>query len=408
MNKRSILLSASILLLMGPGFATAQELSKTDSSSETSQAADATTSESSSTESSTIDWAPAEAALKEKLEAKELNQLFSSEGLVEDLSKDNIDYKINGYALYEATEFSKDFSIQFGDQTDKGGILLVDVTVKNNSDKPVSTGVNGHAEITGIDTYFTDNSDIMSDDLSWFRKTMDAQNVLEPNQEFHGIMAIAIKPDALEKAKENGIINFETHYINEKDSTDPTTEIIKPKLIQLATSSQGQEAATAAKSFYEDKATSDNMGTKTMIKEYSKPQTDTFEDIDVTINGTQIVDFEPNEEEAARFENFKDGTVLVTSDVVIKNNSEKELQFGTTSGKLTLNDSVYMLNEGMLQHSTTETLKPGEEKQMYLVFAMSKDDYELYKDRSFVIQVNLYDKEFATINTGDELSFTIQ
>src|SRR5690625_7991375 len=91
----------------------------------------------------------------------------------------------------------------------------------------------------------------------------------------------------------------------------------------------------------------DNRGNKTMVKEKEDiGETKELGNSKVTLEGYQFTEFEPNENEAPRFEDFDEGIIILTVKLLIENGEDEAIDLSSQSSKLTLDDGKqYTLHE---------------------------------------------------------------
>lgn len=402
-----------LLLMSGCG----QGTTSSSDTSETSERSKVASTEETSTDMSTagttnsiqnsesIDWVSAEGILQEHTEAKKITTIFQQDQAIEN-KNEQASVTINGYRYLEIEEFSRDLKIPFGDQREKGGVLLIAATYKNMSNSSIYAGPGFSMSVVGYASSINRNNSLMENDL--VSRLTEVNNELEPHQEIFGYLALPVKPEAMAKIEEYGVAEIELPgFYNQADSFSKEDAVLESMRTTIALSDKGVGAKEDAAAFYEDKVTRDNMGTKTALVEKELNKTETFEDIAVTMEGYQIVSFEPNEDEKARFQNFETGVILLTAKVIVKNNGNEALNVDSTSGTLTIGNSIKMMNETMLQvDSGADQVEKGQEATKYLVFTLDKESYEkLYKEQEYLLDVSLYDTEFARLTDIDDLAF---
>lgn len=356
-------------------------------------------------DSEKIDWNAAQQALKENSEAEKVTTIYEDSTPIKNGNDQGI-VTINGYQYVQIEDFSRDFRIPFGDQTKEGGVLLVSATVKNSTSQNMYVGPGFSMNVVGYDSSIGRNKNLLEEDL--VSEFVEKKNEIKANEELSGYVALAIKPEAMEKIKESGTGEFEVPGLYSKsDSYSKADALVEPKKETIPLSDDGSLKKEASSKFYEDKATKENMGTKTMLVEKELNKTETFEDMHVTAIGYQITTFEPNKDQAARFSKFDSGVVLITVKLDIKNQGKESLSSDQTSGTLTIGNKIKLMSENMLQVDTgTDNVGKGNEATKYLVFAIDKESYDkLYKDQDYLLDVSLYDTEFKRLTTIGDLSF---
>ena len=97
------------------------------------------------------DWSDVEAAIQETMQPEELALVFQSDEPFEFEGEDVV-ARLDRYALFEMTDFHRDFNISFDDQNEKGAILAMEVTLENNSDEVVYHGNMPSMSVPGTDS----------------------------------------------------------------------------------------------------------------------------------------------------------------------------------------------------------------------------------------------------------------
>jgi hypothetical protein len=416
--KKKVLMSLVVVSLLGIS-GCGKEEGKNTKNSETKVTTSSTTKEeksesstsvktSSSTEESNSDnWSEAQALLQENTEAEQMTTIFENNDAIIN-GDDQVSVTINGYQYIELGNISREFRIPFGDQVKEGAVLLVSATYENKSEQSVYTGPGFSMTVTGFDSSIGRVKKLLGDDL--VSDLTSVENEIKSGEKVTGYVGLAIQPEAMEKIKEYGTAMFELPGIYSKaDSFSKADALVESKEVTIGLSSEGEDSKQEASKFYEDKATLDNMGTKTMLVEKQMDKTEKFEDISVTVAGYQVVSFDPNEDQVARFSNFETGVVLLTVKVIINNGNQEVLNIDRTSATLTIGNSIKTTSENMLEvDSGLDHVEKGQEGEKYIVFTMDKESYEkLYKDQDFLLDVSLYDTDFKRLTTLGDLSFEL-
>lgn len=192
-----------------------------------------------------------------------------------------------------------------------------------------------------------------------------------------------------------------------KDSIKTEDKLLKYQKETIPIAADGEATMSGEGEFYPDKATMENMGTKKMIETKELQETKDFEGIQVTVEGVQIVEFEPNQTNGRKFDNYTTGMVLVTAKIKLKNEGKETLNLMGTSGKIAFGDKYRSLNQLQLEPGdSNEKLEPGQEGIKYIVFVIDKEGYDkLYKDQSRSLEVTLQNEEFSTITKYGDMVF---
>ena len=388
-------------LLAGPTIALAES-----SSSESS----ASSQESTASSESSTDFKAVAEAIKAATSAKEASVTYTNSTPIT-FGKAPVTETIHAYSLISLKDFTKDLAIPFGGDTQTGAVLVLDVSLKNDSDKDayITGGFSG--SIVGYNKAVSHNNNLLDETKDLTKAVVDAKQVLKAKSELRGFVTLAIGGDALKQLNKNGELSFDTLVVLANQGDKITDAIVPTASTILPTSKEGEAKRSAASKFYPDKLTAENWGTKTLISSSTDKQNVNFEGYDVTLNGYQLVDFKPNEDQASRFEKLKGGVVVLTAEITVKNNGKVALNARQTAGNLVFNDQLKLMHEGMVEVEPAkdkEIVEPGQEYTYHLAFVYSKDDYDLYKDRSLTLNVNLYDKDFKSLTKSGDITFQLK
>lgn len=326
---------------------------------------------------------------------------------------EGVTVSLDEYALVELNDFHMDFSIPFDDQTD-GGVVITKYTVKNDSDDDVSYMPMMPATYVGAEKNIDNYREILpKEEQLAVMLTSDDDYELKAGDELTGYYTYPLGEDRLADVLDEGEIEVEIPQPQEDpDDYSSTLGDEGTFTINLSDDNAEKNEEKASKGFYEDKVTSDNWGDKEMLdNEEDMGQTEELRDVDVTLDGYQFTEFEPNSDEAPRFESFENGIVLVTIKFDLENNGDDEIGKNSVSSKLTMNDgSMYTLGDGMLlDYRNDDTIEPGDSGELLQVYLLDKRDYEDWEDRSFEVELGpLRDAEAQDISKGKKVEFDLK
>lgn len=388
-----------------------EKIGQTTSSSNSSQKSAETSMEENTKEQqagTSGEWEAAEKTLKAETEAETVELIYENkEPIISET--DDAKVTIEGYCYYQIENFSRNMDIPFGNQHEKGGVVIIDASIQNKKEQKVYVGPGFSLSLTGYNSAIMRKKELLSEDL--VSDLVKNGNELDGKAELRDFVALAIKPEAMDKFAEHGEAMLEIPGIySKKDSFKSEDTVLAKKEVSIPFNLAGEKKVEAAGAFYEDKATVENMGTKTMLASKELNETKEFEGIKVTFAGYQFTDFAPNEDQASRFKKFETGVILLTTKLNVKNDGKEAIKFGNTAGSLTIGNSVKILSQNGLEVTATQTdLASGEEATKYLVFAMDKEAYEkLYHEQEFKLAIRLYDSKFASMTSLDDVAFTFK
>lgn len=382
---------------------------KTEISTETSKTETSTIFSTKEATAGNNDWSKINESLKKETEAKKVEVLYENNEPIQN-EKDGASVTINGYEYLSIENFSRNLRIPFGDQVEKGGVLLVSATVKNKTANSVYAGSSYSMMVTGYSSSIGNSKEIIDEDNELISDLVSRKYEVKPGEELSGYIAFSVKPEAMDKIAEHKEGEFEIPGMYSKaDSFSKDDAVLEAIKVRLPLSKDGADSLSEDSLFYPDKVTVDNMGKKTMLVDKQIGESKDFSGIKTTFDGYQVTEFVPNEDEASRFTDFDTGVVLLTAKLTVKNEGKETINLNQTGATLTTS-KVKMLNELFLEtDSDKEELSPGEEGNKYIVFIMDKESYEkLYSDKEFVLDVNLSDQKMARMTSIGDVSFTFK
>jgi len=376
-------------------------------SSEPSESTKASEKETSATHS-ILSWQTLESDLKEKTETTSLELLYENDKPMT-YAENDVEVQVNGYRYYKIQNFTRNLRIPFGDQNAEGGVIVLAVTLKNDTDKAVYYGNGFSFSITGSRSSLMRTKNMLTEDMEGDLLQNDSE--LAANEELSGFIPFAVEPSEMEKLDENNEAILEVPGLfTKKGSFTSSDALFLGTKETVPFDAKGEAKSEAASHLYEDKATAENMGTKRLLVEKEVNESKTFEGVKVTLDGYQLAEFEPNEEQAARFRRYDTGIVLLTAKVTIQNKGKETLQFNDTSGSLKIGNKGSIISQSTLEvRADPSELPIGETKTKFVVVPIDKESYEkLYKDQEFVLNIHIHDESHSRMNEAGDLAFTFR
>lgn len=307
---------------------------------------------------------------------------------------EDVHISLNQYVLVELNDFHADFEIPFDDHTD-GGVILAEYTIENDTGEDVHYMPDFDISYVGATKSHSDINTLIPDDVQLFQKLGPSNEYeLDDGDEETGYIAYAFSPDQLDEILEEEKVEIAVNPAAEdydSESYDYKPLIGKETKFNVPLGEDGAENVKESGEFYEDRATDENMGDKTMIKEKEDiDETMSLRDSKVTLEGYQFTEFEPNKEEAPRFEDFDEGIVLLTLKMEIENNESDPVGLTSLSSTLDVNNGKgRLLDEGLLlNYNNDDVIEPGDSGEWLQVYIMDKEEYEkMWKDKEFELEV---------------------
>ncbi|MED1104897.1 DUF5068 domain-containing protein [Bacillus paramycoides] len=324
---------------------------------------------------------------------------------------EDISVSLNSYTLVELNGFHTDFNIPFNNQTD-GGVILANYSVKNNSTKDIYYMPALDMSFTGAQKVYSNYKDLIPKEDQLPSKLAPTNDYLvKAGETISGYIAYPFGKDDLTKISTLSTVSVKvpTAQANKGKFDAP---IGSPGNFSLSLNKQGTEKVAADKTFYQDKATANNMGDKKMLKEKSSiNNSQELGAVNVTLDGYQFTQFTPNSVEAPRFANFKNGIVLLTVKFKLDNKDAQDVALSPISSTLRVNDGTqYTLSEGMLlNYDYNASVKTGTSGELLQVYTLDQEQYEkIWKDKTFEIELGpMRNKEAKDISQGKKAKFTL-
>lgn len=318
---------------------------------------------------------------------------------------------LESYELISLKDFHADFDIPFDGETD-GGVLVAKYNIHNGSDKDLYYMPGFNLTYTGAERYRKHYRELLPEDEQLAMKlTPDNDYLVKAGETVTGYETYPLGQKALDEVLELSTVTIQVPVaLSKKD--DFGSAVGSEGNIQLRLDAKGEEKVEKDASFYKDKATTENMGDKEMLKEKSDiGKTEKLGESEVTLDGYQFTKFTPNKEEAPRFENFKNGIVLLTVKFNVENKGSEDIGTSSIGSVLNMNDgSQYTLNEGMLlNRKASDVIKPGDSEELLQVYTIDEEQYEkILKDKSFDLEFGpLLNKDARDISKGRKAKFDL-
>lgn len=328
------------------------------------------------------DWSDVEAAIQEAMQPEELALVFQSDESFEFEGEDVVS-RLDRYALFEMTDFHRDFSVSFDDQNAQGAILAMEVTLENNSDEVVYHGNMPSMSIPGTDSLVFEYKNAVGNDFEGYFETTD--QAIEPGETKTGIITMKLAPAAMEALEANGTINTEFFSFRDQEDFSGANYSLESPVFNLPFSEDAAAQAAASGEQYPDTILERNMGEKELLDSGEDlAATQEEEEIVVTVDGYQVSQLIPNADYADSVEEIPGGLVLINVKVDVQNNSDKAVRLGQSYASLVLGGLVEVRNDGMYETNDRELLvEPGETGTVYHVFPVEGELYERFKDDTF-------------------------
>lgn len=352
-----------------------------------------------------ISWEDMEKDLEEKTETASLDRLYeNSDPMI--YAENDVEVQVNGYRYYKIQNFTRNLRIPFGDQNAEGGVIVLAVTIKNDTEKAAYYGNGFSFSITGSRSSLMRTKNMLTEDLE--SELLQNDSEIAAGEELTGFVPFAVEPAEMEKLDDNNEAILEVPGIfTKKGSFKSDDALFLGTKETVPFDAKGEAKSEAVSHLYEDKATVENMGTKRLLVDKKIDETKEFEGVKVTLDGYQFAEFEPNEEQASRFRRYETGIVLLTAKVTIQNNGKEILQFNDTSGSLKVGNKGSIISQSALEvRADPSELAIGETQTKYLVVPIDKESYDkLYKDQEFVLNINIHDESHSRMNSAGDIEF---
>ncbi|MCM2677098.1 DUF5068 domain-containing protein [Alkalicoccobacillus plakortidis] len=306
--------------------------------------------------------------------------VYTAENLGYETDLDGYHVKVDGYQITRVTDMHKREEISFDGSTD-GYIITVDATYENQRDEGVFTNSVIHLQMKDQFDYApSDSSSYIADDKKMHSKDPDNFLYFEPDESVTGFVILRLTDDEYEQLDSiNPKLIVGGAAGPNEDFSDSYREEVAYDFI--LSDEQGEQSESSS-SFYQDKLVTNNMADKEMIyEEEGIGQSETIDDVTVTLEGVQYTEITPTESYEQSFDDFGDkGIVALTAKLTIDNQSDEDIPLLSTGIFLDTDDgrSRYM-DQGMLSPDHPKDISAGETDEVYHVFLFRKDEFGLYE-----------------------------
>ncbi|MEJ9158864.1 DUF5068 domain-containing protein, partial [Bacillus cereus] len=201
---------------------------------------------------------------------------------------EDVSVSMNSYTLVELNGFHTNFDIPFNRQTE-GGVILVNYSVKNSSAKDIYYMPALDMSFTGAQKVYSNYKDLIPKEDQLPTKLAPTNDYLvKAGETISGYIAYPFGKDDLAKISSLSTVSVTvpTAQANKGKFDAP---IGSPGSFSLSLNKQGAEKVATDKTFYQDKATANNMGDKKMLKEKSSiNNSQELGAVHVTLDGYQF------------------------------------------------------------------------------------------------------------------------
>lgn len=152
------------------------------------------------------------------------------------------------------------------------------------------------------------------------------------------------------------------------------------------------DTVTAENPYYPDRLTKDAVAEKEMLAEQNFDQSETDDNLEVTLKGIQYTKLKPADSYEESFTGFKDPEKIVaaTAKLEVKNDGESAVPLNEM-GAFLETPTYRILNHNVLEEDSGE-IEPGQTSTKYVVFLMDQADYK--EEDSFSLRISsITDKE---------------
>jgi hypothetical protein len=152
------------------------------------------------------------------------------------------------------------------------------------------------------------------------------------------------------------------------------------------------DTVTAENPYFPDRLTKDAVADKEMLAEQNFDQSETDNNLEVTLKGIQYTKLKPADSYEESFTGFEDPEKIVaaTAKLEVKNDGESAVPL-KEMGAFLETPTYRILNHNVLEADSGE-IEPGQTSTKYVVFLMDQEDYK--EEDSFSLRISsITDKE---------------
>lgn len=356
-----------------------------------------------------MNWGEVETTLRKNFDADGIELIYSANVEEEHTYEENdVTVTLHNYAYFEIEDFHRNYQLWFDDQKETGGVIILDVSVDNNTSDTIYHGNTPWVDFTSTGLFASSATDMLDGIESDFDHL---DRSIESKSDKRGLFAYAVSPEAMAGLEEDGtaIVELFDAYTGE-DFESENRLIDSPKAV-IALTEDAEEQVAGRGDLYPDKILEDNLGTKEIIESAEDLEASVeSEGIEVEVEGYQFAEFTPNASEASRFTNFTSGVVIANIKLNIYNNTEDEvIDMNTVYGHLVLGGMVETMSESLLELDYYgEVIEPGDMGTYYMVFTMEKDFYDKFAEDSLSLRFDISNTDFEDLHDYGALIVDIE
>ena len=349
------------------------------------------------TDNEEIDWTQIEKDIQETLKAKEIEQVYQS-SQAREFEENGLLSRLDGYALFKASDFSRDYKIQF-EQTDKGYVLVFKIYLENNSDETVY--FNNTPEVDSSNPYavIAESKSMITNSGEYEGYFPVTEQEMEPGDTVEGIMTYYLVPEAAELVEADGTVFIKFYGFRDQEDFSGATQLLNPEFL-LPLSKEKEELASASGDQYPDKIVSDNIGTKEVIEQEDTDASQEEEDLVVSVSGYEVSEIVPNEATKASFEDYPGGIIAINVKMDIQNNSDDQtVDLGGVYAKLVLGNQIQVDHNLYVEANDSKAeIAPGETGTTHMVYTIDGELWEKYKEDTLMIVPTIKDVEYEDMH----------
>lgn len=326
---------------------------------------------------------------------------------------DAVTVELEGYTVMEFKDFHRDFDIPF-DGEDKGGIILAKYSVENTKDEDIEYLPDFSVFYPGYKKATNNYRDLLPrDEDIQLQEKLSSKNdyELKAGEKLERYYAYPFSEENLKEIQKKKTINTKVSP-GFADIEDFKTKFGEDDQFVISLNTEGTKKVESNAKFYKDRVTKDDMGNKKMLKE--KEDIDKSEKLGnskITLKGYQFTEFEPNEVEAPRFEQHKNGMVLATVKFEVENKESGIIDTSSLSSvMLTNNGSQRTISDGVLLPLGRDgKIEKGDKKEFLQIYLLDGEQYEkILKEKDFEIEMGpLRDDKGKDLSKGNKVEFKL-
>ena len=326
-------------------------------------------------------------------------------------NQENFDVTVDMARVYSVEQVkNKEFENEFNFETKPGAIFVLHVQIKNKmKDKFYYPIEEMKLSFNGATVSVAPSFQLYPADAGNLALQLsDNQGVIEAGATAEGYLIYGLGGESLEHVTKDGF-----YYVSVMAPKHSTADIAgvganaigDERLLYLPLNSQTETSLLESQTHLADRLTTEYWGQKTILADEKLQEKQASEGVSVQLNRMEVSDFVPNSYNEDAFRNFKYGTVIVTVEYQVTNNTREILLPVDAVSTLKINGDPITNDYVLTNQLYGKELAPGQSMRVMKTFALDKKRYqEKWQGQPYDLTIGVVEKGKITDSASQSSS----